>query len=98
MRYSRFDAKSFVIRIEKEEEVISALQSFCKEKRIGNAFFWGIGSVADPILAHYNPRTKKYTEKKLTGIFELISLHGNACWYDNDILIHKRKPPFFHCL
>ncbi|HWY79171.1 MAG TPA: hypothetical protein VNW29_02330 [Candidatus Sulfotelmatobacter sp.] len=47
----------------------------------------GIGSVDDPILAHYRVDTKKYSEKQLTGIFETASLLGTVAMYEEKIVV-----------
>jgi len=88
MYYSVLENKTFLVRLEKGEKVISSIKGFCKKLDIKNALFMGLGSIEDPTLAHYNVNSKKYKEKALPGIFEATSLVGNAALFESEPLIH----------
>lgn len=89
MRYSRLTSTSFLLRLEKGEEVMSSLSTFCTSLKIKNGVFWGIGSVESPTLAHYSVYAKKYTEKQLDGVYELVNLSGSVgCTEDGALLVH----------
>jgi len=88
MIFGKINDTKYLLRLERGEEVISAIQSFCEEKQIVNAGISGIGSVDDPTLAHYRVDTKKYSEKQLTGIFEVTSLLGSIALYEKKPLLH----------
>lgn len=83
MNYSKVLAKTYLLRLVKGEEIVEEVKNFCKKEHIHNASIQGIGSVENPTLAHYLVDTKKYSEKKLEGIFEVTSLFGNIAIFDS---------------
>jgi uncharacterized protein len=88
MTFGKIDDTRYLLRLERGEEIVSVITSFCKEQKIANAGITGIGSVENPTLAHYRVDTKKYTEKELTGVFEVTSLLGNVALFENEPLLH----------
>src|SRR3989344_8945117 len=89
MKYEALDQHTYVIRLEKGESLQSCLFAFCKKTSVGNALFWGIGSVEDPLLAHYRVDTKKYSDKRLSGIFELVNLTGTVAKDpESSVMVH----------
>lgn len=88
MKLSSINNFIYIIRLEKGEEFINALTRFCVQKNIKNALFWAIGSVENPTLAHYLVSTKKYTQKTLSGVYEITNLTGNVGLADNKPLVH----------
>lgn len=89
MKYSQSSDNTYTIRLEKGEEVNASIKSFCKTKQISNCYFVGVGSVENPTLAHYRVNTKKYSEKNLQGIFEVINITGNVGIFENEPLVHS---------
>src|SRR5438270_11095287 len=88
MYFDKFDDNTYIVRLEKGEELLTTLSVFLKQQHIGNATFSGLGSLESPSLAHYDVATKKYTEQHLEGIYELTSLIGNVAWKDKQPIIH----------
>lgn len=88
MRLSSINNFIYIIRLEKGEELVNALTRFCMQKNIKNGLFWAIGSVENPTLAHYLVSTKKYTQKTLSGVYEITNLTGNVGLSDGKPLIH----------
>ena len=76
------------VRLEKGENIVESLQQIAQAHSITNAGISGIGSIENPILAHYTVTTKKYLEKPFTGIYEVISLLGNIAYVDQKPLVH----------
>ena len=87
MQLAKVSADKFLIRLEQGELLQESLKSFCQKKGVKSGSLSGIGSIEDPILAHYRVDTKKYSEKKLTGIFEVAVLTGNIALYEGEVLI-----------
>ncbi len=79
---------NYLLRLVKGEKVIDSLSKFCEKNNIKNTVISGIGSIDSPTLAHYSVKTKKYSEKKLNGIFELTNLTGNVAQYEGKSLVH----------
>jgi len=88
MQFAKLDQTHFLVRLERGEEIIESIKSLCKIHDINNAALSGLGSVENPTLAHYRVDSKKYSEKKIEGIFELINLTGNIALFENDIFPH----------
>lgn len=88
MTFGKVQENQFVLRLERGEEIVSAIKDFCLKQNIQNATFSGIGSVENPTLAHYRVDTKKYSEKEMQGIFEVPSLLGNVAIFENAPLLH----------
>lgn len=88
MKSSNVSEKSYIIRLEKGEEIIKSVSKFCATNNIRNAGISGIGSVENPKLAHYRMDKKKYSEKQLKGIFEIVNMTGNVALFDDSPLVH----------
>ena len=88
MKAGKLDEKTYLIRMERGEDFMTSLKSFCHNHAIKNAFISGIGSLSNPTVAHYDINAKEYKEKKLEGVFELTSLIGNVAICEQDIVIH----------
>lgn len=82
MYYSGLDNKIFLIRLERGERVVLSIKSLCEKLGIKNASFAGIGSIENPVLAHYRVDNKRYKEKNLQGIFEVTNLVGNVAIFE----------------
>ena len=88
MRVAKFDTSTYLVRFERGEELIESLTSFCEKHSIKNATVSAIGALEDPTLAHYSINTKKYSEKKLEGIYEVTGLNGNIAIFEGNIVPH----------
>lgn len=88
MNYGTVGSNYYLIRLEKGEEVVSSIQKLCKAQNIDNAYFSGLGSIENPTLAHYLVSTKKFTEKNLEGVFELLNITGNVALFEDSPLVH----------
>lgn len=88
MYYSKVAKQTYLLRLTKGEGVIKTIKTFCEKEKIKNGLLQGIGSVESATLAHYRVDTKKYSEKKFEGIYEVISLIGNIALFKNEPLIH----------
>jgi uncharacterized protein len=88
MHYGKIQENQYVLRLERGEEVNATLQTFCTDQNIQNAAISGIGSIDTPTLAHYKVDNKKYSEKELSGVFEVTSLLGTVAIFENKPLLH----------
>jgi len=48
----------------------------------------GLGALSDIELQHFNLATKEYSPKKLSGQYEITSLHGNISEMSGKSYIH----------
>jgi len=78
----------FIIRLERDEEIVSSITTAAKRFRIRGAFFFGLGVGKDLVLGYYDPHKKKYIKKVFQGEYEFTSLSGNIAYLDNDCIVH----------
>jgi len=83
-KYGRY----YIIRLEKGEEIISAIKTAAVQSRIRGAFFFGLGVGKDLVLGYYDPHHKKYIKKAFGGEYEFTSLAGNISYADKDCVVH----------
>ena len=87
MDYRRFEDK-YILRLDKGEDVIEVLKTFCKEKEIVLGNISGIGAANLVEIGLFNVNTKEYKTKEFTGMFEITSLVGNITEKDNESYLH----------
>src|SRR3989304_5546653 len=88
MVYKKLSRSEYLLRLEKGEEVFKVLENFCRKQRIKSGWLWMIGALENPTVAYFDLQRRKYIEKHLAGVFELVSGLGNASWLG--------KKPIFH--
>ncbi len=79
---------TYIIRINKGEQVLETLTNFCIAKSIKNARFDGIGAVEWLKCGYYELSEKKYYFKDYEGLYEVVSLTGNVMLKNNAPFIH----------
>lgn len=72
-----------VLRLDDGDEITASLGKVCAKEKIGSALVSGIGACRKAEIAHYNPKTKEYKIKKLSGALEIVSLSGNIALLDD---------------
>jgi len=89
MQYQKITDNNFVIKIKRGEKIVESLQKFCKELKVINAFFYGLGAVDWVKLGEYNVSTKKYHEVEFNKEMELTNITGNVADFPDGIIIHS---------
>lgn len=69
-------SKQYLIKINRNEEVIAELTKFCQENKIFSGSFCGIGACSEAELGHFSVATKQYSKQVFTGEFEVTNLTG----------------------
>ncbi|KPK63235.1 hypothetical protein AMJ83_07725 [candidate division WOR_3 bacterium SM23_42] len=87
MKLKRFDTYT-VIRIEKNEEIITALQNAIQKAGIKGGFFYGLGVGKELELGYFDAHKRSYVRKKFNDEYEFTSFVGNVSMLDDEILIH----------
>lgn len=87
MVYKQFGNK-YVIRLNKNEEIINTLQEFCAEREIAFGTITGIGSLKSVTLGFFDPSTKEYKEKTFREPLEMANMTGNITIKDGKPLLH----------
>ena len=85
--YRRFGNK-IVLRIDKDEEILSKITELCKKENIRLAAVSGIGATSETELGIFNIQTKEYIKKTVTGLFEISALVGNISQMNGECYLH----------
>lgn len=87
MEYKKFE-DTYVIRLNKGEEVIDSLKELCKTEDIKLAEVTGLGASDLVEIGVFNVNTKEYKTKLFEGMFEITSLVGNVTRKDSEVYLH----------
>lgn len=87
MKYIKFE-DTYVIRLNKGEEVINSLKEICKNEDIKLAEITGLGASNLVEIGVFNINTKEYNTKVFEGMFEITSLVGNVSRKDGEVYLH----------
>ena len=87
MEYRKFN-DTYVLRLNKGEEVISCLQEICKCENIKLAEVTGLGASDLIEIGVFNVNTKIYNTKIFEGMFEITSLVGNVTRKNGEVYLH----------
>ncbi|MBI5644720.1 DUF296 domain-containing protein [Candidatus Kaiserbacteria bacterium] len=80
---------SYIIRLERGEEMISTLSDFlATEGGARSAIFQGIGALERVKIGYYDLAKKEYYFRKEQGVFEVASMQGNVSVVDGKPFIH----------
>jgi hypothetical protein len=78
----------FVLRFDKDEEVLSLLSDYLLQNNISACHFTGIGACATVELGLYNPHLKEYKKKLILDNLEILSLIGNGGILEGKPFLH----------
>ena len=87
MEYIKFE-DTYVLRLNKNEEVITSIKTLCEKENIKLAEITGLGASNCVEIGVFNTETKEYNTKEFKGMFEITSLIGNVTQKDNDVYLH----------
>lgn len=87
MDYKKINNK-YIVRLDKDEEVIETLKQFCREQQINLGKLTGLGAINKVIIGTYKTETKKFYSSELIGDYEITSLIGNISKMDGDVYLH----------
>ena len=87
MEYRRFDS-TYVIRLEKGEEITEQLKVFAEKEGVKLATVQAIGAVNDFTVGAFNTTEKKYYSNDFQGTYEIVSLLGTITTKDGAFYSH----------
>lgn len=87
MKYIK-DGTSYIVRIDRGEEVLDKLNEFIKDTDIKAGTITGIGASSEVELGVYSVKNREYIKNKYEGEFEILSLIGNITQDAGDAYIH----------
>lgn len=88
MKYKTLSKDKYILRLEKDEEIVNSVLDFCTSSNIKAGYLSGIGAIQNVDLALYELDSKKYSKKHLDGPFEIVKLSGFIALLENDIKAH----------
>lgn len=87
MRFKRFGDK-FVLKLDRNEEIVVALKTFCVENNVNLGLVTGIGAVNNARLGLFDVTRKEFVSKEFSGAYELVGLTGNISTMNGQIYLH----------
>lgn len=87
MQYTQ-SGNTYVIKIEKGEELMTTLIAFCAERDITCGYFFGIGAAEQLSCGYYALHEKKYYFTAYDELVEVVSLTGNVALKEGKPFIH----------
>lgn len=87
MEYRRF-GDSFIIRMDKGEEIVEQLTAVAARERIALAEVSALGAVGSFTAGVFYPGEKEYHANDFTGDFEIVSLTGTVTEMDGKPYLH----------
>jgi len=81
-------ADGFLLRLDTDEEVVSAIARFANDQRIDTGVVSGIGSVHHAVLGYFDRATKDYLRRTIEADCEIVSLLGNIALKEGKAFPH----------
>jgi uncharacterized protein len=88
MKFAKAGHSAYFMRLDPGDDIARCVEQLCANKNILNATITGIGSVVNPVLAHYRIDRQQYREETLEGIYEVTNLSGNVAIADGHPFAH----------
>ncbi|HOH90023.1 MAG TPA: DNA-binding protein [Bacteroidales bacterium] len=82
------DNELIVIRLWKDEEILSSLTEFCNSHQINAGWISGIGAAEKIIAGYYDFIRKEYVWKEFEGVHEIVPLTGNISQIGEKVFLH----------
>jgi predicted DNA-binding protein with PD1-like motif len=87
MEFTQFGSQ-YVVRLDKGEEVVETLKTFCKGRNISLASVSGIGAAGEVEVGYFHTLDKKFISRTFTGDLEIASLIGNVTLMAGETYLH----------
>ncbi len=87
MEYKKFNDK-YVVRIDKDEEIIEQLNLLCNKENINVGEITGLGASKYVKVGLFDTEKKEYNSKEYFGPMEITSLIGNISRKEGNVYLH----------
>ncbi len=87
MEYRKF-GDTYVVRIDRGEEILSSLTELCRKEDIRLASVDALGAVDHAIVSVYDVPTKTFYRKEFNEAMEISNLCGTVSRKDGEVYIH----------
>jgi len=84
----QFDGYNYLLRLQRGESLINALNTFAREAKLKSAWCQGIGGAESATIGYYDLANRNYLWHDINELVEITSLSGNLAWVDDE--------PFWH--
>ena len=78
----------YILRLQKDEDVLPTMIAFCKKRGIKSGSFKAIGAVKESKIGYYDLASKKYGTIEYPEEREVASMIGNVSLVDGAPFIH----------
>ncbi len=82
------DGNIHIVRLDRNEELLTSLTEYIAQSDITSGFFSAIGSATEAILSYYNLKSKAFEDHTISEDLEIISITGNISSLNNLPVIH----------
>lgn len=79
---------SYIIRLQKGEEIIETLRNFAMKYGVTAGAIRGIGATDDCVIGYYDSEAKVYREKHIQEGMEILNLQGNVSMGETMPILH----------
>ena len=79
---------TYIIKVERGENVINTLTDFCKAEGIENGYMRGIGAVEWVSCGYYELDIKEYHFTEYDEMVEVVSMTGNVALKEGEPFLH----------
>ena len=87
MEFRKF-GDTYVVRLDRGEEVIASLTELCTKENIVLGSIEGLGAADHVVVGLYNVGKKEYHKTEFNGPMEITALTGNASRKDGEVYLH----------
>ena len=87
MEYRKYD-RHYVVRLDKDEEIVTSLEKLCEKEKISLGFVSGIGAVNQVIAGLFRTGEKRFLGHTWEGDMEIVSLTGLITTMDDSPYLH----------
>ncbi len=88
MKATLQDGRRYILRFDKDEEIMAGLVQFAKEANLQGAHFSGIGTATTLELGFFNAFLKDYRHKQFIDNVEILSLSGTIALLNGEPVVH----------
>jgi uncharacterized protein len=88
MNFQMLEQNTFALIFDKDDEFISGLTSFAKEKYLGGSHFTAIGAFRTVMLGYFDRDKKNYKKIPIEEQVEVLSLVGDIALKDGAPQVH----------
>jgi hypothetical protein len=87
MEYRKFN-ETYVIRMDRGEEIVSSLTAFCRKENVTLATVEALGAADHVVIGLYDVGARQYHKHTFDGPMEITSLLGSISTKDGEPYLH----------